>query len=149
MVPSKQQLKTAILDNKESSTGFLMWISTIGVKIVETLLSFRVDFKLGAKMAPSLAPPGQCCVFLFSTSLVDSAITLIRVGEGGVSRKRTFWTSFLCKQWMFRCQCALLATVWTNFVVDCSYCISCVFQWYAKQKMSYHVFVYNGSEPKM
>ena len=28
------------------------------------------------------------------------------------------------------------------------YCISCVFHWYAKQKMSYHVFVYNGSEPK-
>ena len=23
-----------------------------------------------------------------------------------------------------------------------------VFQWYAKQMMSYHVFVYNGSEPK-
>ena len=72
--------------------------TTIGVKIVETLLSFRVDLKLGAKMAPSPAPPGQCCVFLFSTSLVDSGTTLIRVGEGGVSRKRTFWTSFLCKQ---------------------------------------------------
>ena len=56
MVPSKQQLKTAILDNKESSAGFLMWIS--------------------------------------------------------------------------------------------SYCISCVFQWHARQKMSYHVFVDNGSGPK-
>ena len=51
-----------------------------------------------AQMAPSPAPPGQCCVFLFSTSLVDSGTTLIRVGEGGVSRKRTFWTSFLRKQ---------------------------------------------------
>ena len=57
VVPSKKQLKTAILDNKESSKGFLMWIST--------------------------------------------------------------------------------------------YCISCGFQWHAKQKMSYHVFVYNGSEPKI
>ena len=76
----------------------VMSITTISIKIVETLLSFRVDFKLGAKMAPSPAPPGQCCVFLFSTSLVDSGTTLIRVGEGGVSRKRTFWTSFLCKQ---------------------------------------------------
>ena len=73
-------------------------IDPIGIKIVETLLSFRVDFKLGAKMAPSPAPPEQCCVFLFSTSLVDSGTTLTRVGEGGVSRKRTFWTSFLCKQ---------------------------------------------------
>ena len=80
------------------SSQRLRYEATIGVKIVETLLSFRVDFKLGAKMAPSPAPPGQCCVFLFSTSLVDSATTLIKVGEGGVSRKRTFWTSFLCKQ---------------------------------------------------
>ena len=94
-------------------------LPTIGVKILETLLSFRVDFKLGTKMAPSPAPPGQCCVFLVSTSLADSSTTLIRVGEGGVSRKRTFWTSFLCKQWMFRCPCALLATVSTNFVTDC------------------------------
>ena len=51
-----------------------------------------------ARMAPSPAPPGQCCVFLFSTSLVDSGTTLIRVGEGRVARKCTFWTSFLCKQ---------------------------------------------------
>ena len=58
-------------------------LTTIGVKIVETLLSFRVDFKLGAQMAPSPAPLGQCCVFLFSTSLVDSGTTLIRVREGG------------------------------------------------------------------
>ena len=72
-----------------------------------------------AQMAPSPAPPGQCCVFLFSTSLVDSGTTLIRVGEGGISRKRTFWTSFLCKQWMHRCHCALLATASTNFVADC------------------------------
>ena len=34
-------------------------------------------------MAPSPAPPGQCCVFLFSTSLVDSGTTLIRVGREG------------------------------------------------------------------
>ena len=54
VAPSKQQLKTAILDNKESSTGFLMWIS--------------------------------------------------------------------------------------------SYCISCVFQGHARQKMSYYVFEYNGPE---
>ena len=72
-------------------------------------------------MAPSPAPPGQCCVFLFSTSLVERGTTLIRVGEGGVSLKRTFWTSFLCKQGMCRCQCALLATVSTNFVADCCY----------------------------
>ena len=106
---------------QKSSLHFIQsfFIQTIGVKIVETLLSFRVDFKLGAKTAPSPAPPGQCCVFLFSTSLVDSGTTLIRVGEGGVSRKRTFWTSFLCKQSMFRCQCALLANVSTNFVADC------------------------------
>ena len=85
---------------QKSSLHFIhsFFIQTIGVKIVETLLSFRVDFKLGAKMAPSPAPPGQCCVFLFSTSLVDSSTTLIRVGEGGVSRKRAFWTSFLRKQ---------------------------------------------------
>ena len=72
-----------------------------------------------AQMAPSPAPPEQCCVVLFSTSLVDSGTTLIRVGEEGVSRKRTFWTSFLCNQGMWRCQCALLATVSTNFVADC------------------------------
>ena len=85
---------------QKSSLHFIQsfFIQTIGVKIVETLLSFRVDFKLGEKMAPSPAPPGQCCVFLFSTSLVDSVTTLIRVGEGGISRKHTFWTSFLCKQ---------------------------------------------------
>ena len=85
---------------QRSSLYFIQsfFIQTIGDKIVETLLSFRVDFKLGAQMAPSPAPPGQCCVFLFSTSLVDSGTTLIRVGEGGVSRKRTSWTSFLCKQ---------------------------------------------------
>ena len=29
-----------------------------------------------------------------------------------------------------------------------SYCIRCVFQWHAKQKMSCHVFAYNGSEEK-
>ena len=45
-------------------------------------------------MAPSPAPPGQCCVFLFSTSLVDSGTTLIRVGEGGVLRKRVFLDKF-------------------------------------------------------
>ena len=53
--PSKQLVKSAILDNKESSTGFLMWIS--------------------------------------------------------------------------------------------SYCISCVFQWYARQKLTYNVFVYNDTKP--
>ena len=53
--PSKQLVKSVILDNKESSTGFLMWIS--------------------------------------------------------------------------------------------SYCISCVFQWYARQKLTYNVFVYNDTKP--
>ena len=65
------------------------------------------------KWPPPLASLRQCYV---SMSLVDSGTTLIRVGEGSVSRKRTFWTSFLCKQWMCHCQCALLSTVSTNFV---------------------------------
>ena len=106
---------------QKSSLHFIQsfFIHTIGVKIVETLLSFRVDFKLGAQMAPSPAPPRQCRVLLFSTSLVDSGTTLISVEEGGVSRKRTFWSSFLCKQLMCRCQCVLLETVSTNFVADC------------------------------
>ena len=71
------------------------------------------------KWPPPPHPQDNVVFFLFSTSLVDSGTTLIRVGEGGVSRKRTFWTSFLCKQWMCPYQCALLATVSTNFVADC------------------------------
>ena len=42
-------------------------------------------------MAPSPAPRGQCCVFLFSTSLVDSGTTLIRVGEGGRGIPETYF----------------------------------------------------------
>lgn len=34
VVPSKQQLKTAILDDKESSTSFLMWISSYCISCV-------------------------------------------------------------------------------------------------------------------
>ena len=41
---------------------------TIGVKFVETLLSFRIYFELGKKMAPYPAPPGRDNVVLFSVS---------------------------------------------------------------------------------
>ena len=77
---------------------YMHYIQSASKLLRLSLISFRVDFKLGAQMALSPASPGQCCVVLFSTSLADSSTTLIRVGEDGVSRKRTFWTSFLCKQ---------------------------------------------------
>ena len=43
--------------------------------------------------------------------------------------------------WIVRKAAQALILMWIS-----SYCISGVFQWHAKQKMSYHV--YNGSEPK-
>ena len=57
------------------------------------------SFSSSVRKWPSPPHPRDNVVFLrFSTSLVDSGTTLIRVGEGGVSRKRTFWTGFLCKK---------------------------------------------------
>ena len=75
--------KKTLIRSRHYTSYKVFFKQAIGVKIVETLLSFRVDFKLGAQMAPSPAPLGQYCVFLFSTSLVDSGTTLIMVGEGG------------------------------------------------------------------
>ena len=85
--------------------------ATIGVKIVETLLSFRGYFKLGSKMAPSPSPPGtMLCYFLLPKTLNKSGTTLIR-GEGeGVPAKVLFGLFFFeNRQQKFRYQCPLLA----------------------------------------
>ena len=45
-------------------------------KLLRHSLSFRVDFKLGAKMAPSPspAPPGQCCVLFGFLRALSTAV---------------------------------------------------------------------------
>ena len=62
---------------------------TIGIKFVETLLSFRIYFELGAKMAPYLAPPAGDNVVLFSVSYEPSQQRYnIDLGGGGRGGER-------------------------------------------------------------
>ena len=82
--------------------------ATIGIKIVETLLSFRGYFKLGSNMPPSPSPCGtMLCYFLLPKTLNNSGTTLIRgKGEGVPAKvlfglfffenKKSFVTSVLC-----------------------------------------------------
>ena len=70
VLPSKQHLKSVILDNKESSTGFLMWISSYCISCV---FQWRARQKLSYVFAYDDVKP-TCVPQVFSD--VDAVIEL-------------------------------------------------------------------------
>ena len=105
----------------KSSLYFIQsfFIQTIGVKIVETLISFRGHFKLGLNIPhPPHPPRTMLYYFLFPKTLTNSGTTLIR-GEGeGIPAKVLFRLFFFENNKSVLTSVLCLQSVSTNFVAD-------------------------------
>ena len=74
------------------------WVkATIGVKIVETLLSFRGYFKLGSYILHPPHPPGQCCVIFCFLRPLTTAVQYWLEGRGKGFPLKYFFDYFSLK----------------------------------------------------
>ena len=84
-------------DRDHANKLISQWIASIGVKIVETLLSFRGYFKLGSNIPHSPHPPGQCCVIFCFLRPFTTAVQHWLGGRGKGFPQKYFFDYFSLK----------------------------------------------------